>query len=253
MAILNKANLSSTISKGGDSVTVTNQSNNVLVTQLGVDVVVNKTINKTWAISGQVLVVTNEIVNNANFDIEDFIVKDTLSEGVSFVEGSFKVGLTSYPDYNVETGFTLPVTVGGSGVSFEMTYEIKVDDYVEVDSIVDTTNISFTVSGNQYTVTSNTASVEILHNDILLLKQATPTIVKSNDEITYKITISNNGNIKNTNLVFKDEIPSSTTFVENSVIIDGESKVGFNPTVGFNLSDLDANGEIVIEFKVTVN
>ncbi len=86
-----------------------------------------------------------------------------------------------------------------------------------------------------------------------LLKTADTSAVKSGDTITYTITITNSGTITNTNLFFTDPTPSETTFVDGSVEIDDTSNPSFNPQTGFNLSDLEANQTIIVNFKVKIN
>lgn len=66
-------------------------------------------------------------------------------------------------------------------------------------------------------------------------------------------TITNTGTLLKTNLVFTDVIPTGTTFVANSVKIDGIFQPGSNPAVGFALSNLAVGASTVVEFDVTVN
>ena len=63
----------------------------------------------------------------------------------------------------------------------------------------------------------------------------------------------NEGDIINTNLFFKDPIPEGTTFVAGSVKVNQEEKADFDPAVGFNLDDLNPNGEITVTFEVKVD
>ena len=53
--------------------------------------------------------------------------------------------------------------------------------------------------------------------------------------------------------MFKDPIPAGTTFVADSVKINGVSYPAYNPAVGFNLPDLAPDAAATIEFDVKVN
>ena len=109
------------------------------------------------------------------------------------------------------------------------------------------------LNGQKFVINSSELKITVLQNKISLLKTATPSAVKSGDEITYTIMITNAGEMTNTDLLFTDEIPTGTAFVENSVKIDDIEKAGYNPADGFALNDLEANGSIKVEFKVLVN
>ena len=46
-----------------------------------------------------------------------------------------------------------------------------------------------------------------------------------NDVLTYTVTIQNTGNVLATNVIFQDPIPTGTTFITNSVTVDGISQL----------------------------
>lgn len=254
MAVTNIANLTSTItSTSGTTFNVSAKSNAVEIYDLTTELLVVKTTQKEWTIPGDKLTLTTTITNNLNTNISDITIKDTLGTGAKFVEGTLKVGTESYPDDNPITGSTLPVTVGGQGGELTFSYEVAVDDPAEVETFVNQSNVQFEISGTQYNVSSNEVSVHILDNQVYLLKTADKTIVKSKDVVTFTITITNDGELENTNMMFSDPLPTGATFVAGSVKIDDEEKADLNPTTGFALSNLAAGGQIKIEFQVTID
>lgn len=254
MAVTNIANLTSTItSTSGTTFNVSAKSNAVEIYDLTTELLVVKTTQKEWTIPGDKLTLTTTITNNLNTNISDITIKDTLGTGAKFVEGTLKVGTESYPDDNPITGSTLPVTVGGQGGELTFSYEVAVDDPAEVETFVNQSNVQFEISGTQYNVSSNEVSVHILDNQVYLLKTADKTIVKSKDVVTFTITITNDGELVNTNMMFSDPLPTGATFVAGSVKIDDEEKADLNPTTGFALSNLAAGGQIKIEFQVTID
>lgn len=254
MAITNIANLTSTItSTGGTTFNVSAKSNAVEIYDLTTELLVVKTTQKEWTIPGDKLTLTTTITNNLNTNISDITIKDILGTGAKFVEGTLKVGTESYPDDNSITGATLPVTVGGQGGEMTFSYDVEIDDPAVVENFVNQTTIQFEIAGTQYSVSSNEVSVHILDNQVYLLKTADKTIVKSKDVVTFTITITNDGELENTNMLFSDLLPTGATFVEGSVKIDDEEKDDLNPTTGFALSNLAAGGQIKIEFQVTID
>lgn len=255
MAILNTASLTSNIlDTQGEKVSVTTKSNTNRTNQVENDVIVLKTSEKDWAIPKDKIKVTTTITNNTDIDIENSVkIKDTLSEGATFNTGSVIIGSTPYPDLNpLGEGFTLPINIGGSGGEAVISYEINIDEYVSVNSIKNQTNVDLNIESKPFSLSSNEQTITILNNEVWISKTANTRIVKSGDELTYTILITNTGTLTNTDLVFTDTIPSGTIFVEDSVKINNEVKQGYNPTNSFPLEDLAPDGEIIIEFKVTV-
>lgn len=254
MAITNIANLTSTItSTSGTTFNVSAKSNAVEIYDLTTELLVVKTTQKEWTIPGDKLTLTTTITNNLNTNISDITIKDILGTGAKFVEGTLKVGTESYPDDDPITGATLPVTVGGQGGEMTFSYDVEIDDPAVVENFVNQTTIQFEIAGTQYSLSSNEVSVHILDNQVYLLKTADKTIVKSKDVVTFTITITNDGALENTNMMFSDPLPTGATFVEGSVKIDDEEKADLNPTTGFALSNLAAGGQIKIEFQVTID
>ena len=254
MAILNSATLTSNImNSAGEKVGVTNTSNTQRTNKVDTDIIVIKTAIKNWVLPKEEMLVTTTITNNLDVNIEDFHFIDTISKGATFVEGSVKIGQMERPELNPETGFDLEATIGTLGGACDITYKILVDEYPEVDKISITTTFTTTIDGSQYELPSNTADITILNNDVALLKTSSAKAVKSGDELTYTIEITNSGTFENTDLFFKDEIPAEVTFVDGSVKIDDVVQDSLNPTTGFNLSTLAPQGKIKVEFKVIIN
>ena len=73
-----------------------------------------------------------------------------------------------------------------------------------------------------------------------------------NDVLTYTITIENIGNVLATNVIFQDPIPVGTTFIANSVTVDGVSQPGANPATGFTVANISPGGSRTVTFQVRV-
>ncbi|MGR6009247.1 DUF11 domain-containing protein [Bacillus cereus] len=83
-------------------------------------------------------------------------------------------------------------------------------------------------------------------------KSASPQVVDIGDTITYTITLPNTGNISITNVIVTDPIPSSTTFIPNSVTINGTSQPGVNPSGGIQIGTIAAGNTVTVTFQVQV-
>lgn len=253
MAILNTAQINSKISReSGESVDFVTKSNILSVNNLSTDIVITKSAQKNWAIANSTIKVTTTIVNNTSENLENLSMHDTLSNFTSFVDGTVTIGTQSYPDFNPVNGFTMPITIGTMAEA-DISYDIKISEYIDEDMVTNKSTITVNFNGETFNLDSNILSIDILSNGIVLTKSANKLAVKSGDELTYTIKITNNGTFKNTNITFVDEIPQGTTFVENSVTIDGEAKQDLNPSTSFALNDLDVGGTITVEFKVSVD
>lgn len=254
MAILNSAQLdSSIINPDGGKVSLTTLSNTQRTNQIDKDVIIEKSTQKDWALPQDEILVTAKITNNMDINLEDFHFVDTLSKDATFVVGSLKVGNEEKPDLNPIDGFDLAVTIGGLGGECEISYKILVAQYPEEKEVSLFSTINFTLDEKTFNLVSNTAKIIIVDNEIYILKSANTNVVKSGEEITYTIQITNNGNLENTELFFRDSIPTGTTFVEESVKVNSVQMSSVSPENGFSLNDLPSQGEIVIEFKVRVD
>lgn len=253
MAILNTASIKSTIpTTDGGNVEVQTASNTHRTNYVNNDIIITKSASKQWVIPQDKITVQTTITNNTDVDIENIYLKTTLGEGAQFVAGSVKVGSTPYTDFDAVAGFTMPVTLGGLGNDVIVSYDIEVDKYLNVEKIVDNSTIRINLDNKDFDLSSQNLEIDVVNNEVYVLKQADTTAVKTGDTITYTITITNNGTLKNTNITFTDPIPENVEFVEGSMKVDGIAQQDYNPATGFALKNLDANDSTTIEFKVIV-
>lgn len=253
MAVRNVANLKSKIEgPDGQKVEVTNNSNVHIANKIDTDVVITKTAEKMWGLPKETLKITTTITNNANVNIVDLNIKDTLSEGATFSTGSVMIGSLKREELDPIDGFMLDATIQAQGGELVMSYEIVIDEYPSAPEIKNSSSVSLNVDSKDFTISSNDLSIDILSNEISIYKTASTTAVKSGDVLAYNFTISNTGTLNNTELFFTDQIPEGTTFIEDSVVIDGAVKMGYDPSTGFALPDLPANNTITLSFEVTV-
>lgn len=247
MSITNKAILNSNMSKNGQTLHSTSESNTNIITILSTDVTVTKSTAKLWTIKNDTFTLTTKIANNTNFDIENFYLKDVLSSDAQFKTGSIRIENEQYQDANPIDGFTFPVTIG-AGVEIELMYDITIVDNPTSSAIETGGQIRFSIDQTEHTVTSNQLSIPIESNDIYILKSANLKIAKIGDTITYTIIISNEGTLLNTDLVLIDQLSEKLSFVKGSVKINDQTNADADPTIGIQLDDIDTNQQIKVQF-----
>lgn len=86
-----------------------------------------------------------------------------------------------------------------------------------------------------------------------VIKSVDKPVAVAGDILTYTNIVTNTGSIPLTDTIFTDIIPAGTTFVENSVFIDGINYAGYNPQNGFTLGTLIPNQNVIVRFQVEIN
>lgn len=72
------------------------------------------------------------------------------------------------------------------------------------------------------------------------------------DQLTYTITITNNGVVEAANPYLVDDLPAGAEFITNSVTINDVSQPGYDPQVGFPLGPMPVGDVRVVKFRIRV-
>ena len=100
---------------------------------------------------------------------------------------------------------------------------------------------------------SNPVAVYIIARAMTNVKSVDKAFAVKGDILTYTSVIKNTGTNPVTDVIFKDEIPVGTTFVNGSVFIDGVNYPAYNPQAGFFAANLTPQASVTVTFKVKVN
>ncbi|MEJ3741663.1 DUF11 domain-containing protein, partial [Bacillus tropicus] len=82
-------------------------------------------------------------------------------------------------------------------------------------------------------------------------KSVDKTFAEVGDVLTYTFALTNNGNVTANNVLLSDSIANGTSFVPNSVIVNGATQPGATPA-SINIGSINANNTITASFQVLI-
>lgn len=246
-------------SRGGNSNSVTT---NILGPVL---IGSTKRVDKNYATLGDTLTYTITIPNTGNTTANNVVLQDTIPNGTAFMSGSVRVNGTTIVA-NPQTG----IPVGSIGVNSIATIQFKVVVGATIPTPnpvpnTGTVNYAYTVipgNPNAYVnaVSTNTVYTQINSggfpaNRGSFNKTVSPSYSTIGDTLTYTVVMINSGNTTVNNTYFIDTIPNGTTFVNDSLYVNGLQQIGASPAppTGFFLGSLGPSAVKTIEFQVVVN
>ncbi|KKM37171.1 DUF11 domain-containing protein [Bacillus anthracis] len=256
--ILNQANVTASfqVNPSEPPVTINVPSNIVNTTVQSGNFEVVKSVNTDVATVGDVLVYTIEIINAGSVPATNVFFQDSIPQGTLFIENSVFVNGVLQEGADPELGF--PLNDLPTGASVIGTFEVLIDEIPLGNNVVNSANVTgdFLVNPTEPPITvtepSNTVMTVVNSSGLNVIKSVSATEAGVGDTLTYTVRIQNSGTVAATNVSFLDPIPSGTTFVANSVIINGTPQPGLNPTTGFPLANIPVGGMVTVAFQVTI-
>lgn len=253
MLIPNKLNITYNVpTPDGKKILKSAESNTVITEILTYAVLKEIRSDKTSVPEGETFRVTVTVTNNSATEIFDNFLKVPKPDGADFIAGSVKINGVPQPDYDAERGFPLPDLSAGEKAVIE--YDLKATAPV---TVTHSAKLSYAVTDPargkvNYSENTQTLSVKVISDKISVVKSVDKSFAVKGEKLHYTVKITNTGNITKTQLVFKDPIPYGTTFVTNSVKINGASYSLYNPATGFVLQSLAQGETLTVEFDVKV-
>ena len=220
----------------------------------------------SYVVEGEKITYTIKLQNNGELG-QDVVVKDSIPEGTSFVNGSIKINNvadTSKTASNLNAGIrinvparTNEVTPGEGSISFEVT----VDEIGEVArrsisniAIIDK-NPDNPESGEEETNTTEipvfiySKKAEIIRGEGN--EEIAEESVTAGDRIKYTITINNVGAEKIERVAIKDTVPEGTTIYQ--INNNGEISLNAGNVITWNVAEIAGGEEKEVSFEVTVD
>ena len=234
----------------------TTSSNSTNIQFIDVILIATKSTNKIIANIDETVEYTVLIQNNGSTTTNSIFFTDTIEDGTVFIPGSVIVNNTVLPAADPNIGFSIPNIV--SGQTTTITFQVSVTNLPAVNPTPNTANIVYDFIFNpdfapiQKSTTSNTTFLQINDADIVSLKTVDFTSVTIGDILTYTTTLTNTGNTDATAIVFTDNIPDGTTFIDGSVLVNHIPQLNANPSAGILVGTIAPNISIPVTFSVTI-
>lgn len=219
----------------------------------GANVAVTKSADKTFADVGEQITYTLVLENTGTVDALNVTLSDMLPPETTLVAGSVTVDEAPYAG-------ALPVVIPtiSAGQSVTVTFKVTANSIPAVNPVFNIARADyefFPFAGYPATgfSNSNPVAVFIIVRALTNVKSVDKAFAVKGDELTYTSVIKNTGSIPVTDVIFKDEIPAGTTFVNGSVFIDGVNYPSYNPQTGFFAANLTPQASVTVTFQVQVN
>ncbi len=156
--------------------------------------------------------------NNTNEELKNFTITDVLPNGITFVSAAF--------DDETITPVDGVYTIASLAAGAEGKLEIKVKA-ATVGTVTNTATL--TVGDKTYDDTAKTEITDkpVTTTNLSVSKKADKQTVKPGEQVTYKITVTNNGSITANDVVITDNLPEGLEFVSANLSGDnGQYSVG---------------------------
>lgn len=211
-----------------------------------------RTTQREYAILGEEIEQTLVLTNESERQIDNIRISDTISQDATFKAGSMTINDVAYDSFTPDN-YTLPNSIA-SQESVTIKYTITISDSPATDLVSIVSDITYDVAEvTDLTEKSNKVEIQISENEITIELTSSKSAVISGQKLMFQNVITNKGSITNTNVMFKEPIPEGTTFVPGSVKIDDVVKADYDPSVGFELEDMDPAKVITVTFEVLVD
>lgn len=251
--IINTSSLTSKYTLPDYSTRTNSVTSNESVTLYMTDLFVkDRSTASEYGIAGDEILQTLLLTNESEVEISNIRIKEKIDQGASFKAGSVEIDGTPYTNFDMTAGITLPDDIPTKG-DVTINYSIIIDDTPTTSLVSLANEITYDVNEVQdLTEDSNQVQINIVKPSIQITKSADKTAVTSGQTLRFTNVIQNNGEVTNTDIQFVDILPWGTSFVADSLYIDGVQQ-SLEPTTPISLKDLNPGEKTTVVFDVKVD
>lgn len=216
-----------------------------------------KSVDKNFVQMGDTLTYTVVIKNSGNVDAVNVRFIDTIPVALTYIGNTFMInGVQQGVLTTTVIALTIPNVI--IGATLTVTFKTVVNTIPTSNNIANSSGISYNYTGITTmpnaefgSVNSNTTTSTINEANINIRKLVDKNLVRIGDTVTYSLIMNNTGNTI-ANSVIIDTIPTGTTFINNSVKLNGIIQVGATvaPPSGFTLNNIQSNNIYTLTFSV---
>ena len=173
-----------------------------------------KTSESAQATAGGQLVYDIVVSNNGPSDAQNASLTDPLPSGTTFVSATTDTGTCSSNGGALACAFgTLPA---GEAANVKLTVLLASSLAVQTTLTNTTTATSTTPDPSPANATASATTTVVRSNDLALTKTASPDPAVPGSELTYTLTVDNNGPSDSSDSTITDPLPAGTTYVGSS-------------------------------------
>lgn len=230
--------------------TETNAANNsdteatALISQ--VDLVVTKTDSVDPATAGLPLTYTLTVTNNGPSDAESVVTTDTLPSQFAFTSGSATQGSVVHAA-GVATA-TIGTLTPGQSETITIVGNVASSATTALSNVATVTSTTTETNAANNSVTEPTAVTTV--TDLRISKAESIDPILAGNDLTYTLTINNDGPSDATGVTVVDTLPGNLSFVSASASQGSTSNVG--GTVTGNLGNIASGGSATMSIVTTV-
>ena len=233
-------------------------NSNIVTTSLqNANIISVKSADVTFVSIGQFITYTNTLQNIGTVPANNTVFIDNIPEGTIFIEDSLSINNVIQPGTNPENGVTLGTIQPDETVT--ISFQVQLTNIPEDNTVINISDTSYEYQIDpsspiiQRRSLSNTVNTEVRTANVSAIKSANRSITRIGQIITYTIAVTNAGTVPITNTLLIDAIAAGTTFVPDSILVDGIPRPNENPSTGISLNIILPNNTIIVTFQVNVD
>ena len=231
---------------------------NILPIQIQfIDIIGERCNSNDYPKVGDTVTYNLKLTNIGNIPATNVEVIEPPIYGQTFVNGTVKINGIPKPAFNPFTGFVIDSI--GPNQSDNIQYDMLVNA-INPNKVIEniakipfqyqiqagSPEISAEKDSNKVTTISNFVKINIFET----VDKPYATI---GDILYYSVELTNEGNIDAFNTIFLSTIQNGTSFIPNTVAINGVLQQGLNPNAGFSVGTICYGNTVVVTYQSIVN